>query len=82
MADKKYNEDWNVVNIIEWGKEVPCVHNDYTMLCNRKTGQLVVAYKYNEKDNSWAQGHYFNGDSFYPALEFMHRDTIKKALES
>lgn len=67
------NNDWNRVSHSEYGVEKFIVNpkKGFTLLYNAKATveQYCVAWKYNEEDNTWVQGHYFN--DFYNALEYM-----------
>lgn len=69
---KMSNESWHRVEVSTYGVLEPLVNRkkDYTLLYNvDSSSSYVVAYHYDESDNTWGQGHYFN--DFYDALEFM-----------
>lgn len=72
MMKTKYNSDWHKLSYNEWGVQKELKFEDYTVLVNpnNKVTPYVVAWKYNEEDGSWAQGHYF--EELRPAMEFAY----------
>lgn len=66
----KKNNDWHKLSYNEWGVQKEMKFGDYTVLVNPNNSvtPYVVAYRYDEEDGSWAQGHYF--DNVRGALEY------------
>lgn len=68
-----YNTCWYVVTCTagDVSFQMSNPSKDYTLLRNNTNGQYVVAWNYNQNDNTWGQGHYFN--DFDEAVLFMYR---------
>jgi hypothetical protein len=45
--------------------------NDYMLLLDNKTDELVIAYKYSEKTESWEHGYYYSLDNLHGATRYM-----------
>lgn len=69
---KKQNNEWSVLTYNLYGTPTPIKNlaKQYTLL-HSLGGQFCVAFRYDESDNTWGQGHYFS--TFDSALEFMFK---------